>query len=151
VDSEVIGLPDVNLLLALLVADHQHHDAAMQWWDLGQSFATAAVTENGFIRLTMNPKVMGGEPLNGKQALAKLASLRARKRWTYWTDATSLVNSAAANRSLLGARQVTDLHLLSLAIAHRGVVLTFDAPMLAGLNKTERKYVRVLPTSNEPR
>jgi len=146
-DSEIVGLPDINVLLALLFADHPQHDAAQQWWAEGQRFATAAVTENGFLRLAMDPAVMGGKPLDGKTALRTLGSLRTRARWTYWSDDTSLLDLAAAARGLLGPRQVTDLQLLALAIRHRGEVLTFDAGFGAGLNKEERRFVRQLPTA----
>jgi toxin-antitoxin system PIN domain toxin len=143
-DSDCVALPDVNVLLALIVADHPMHGLARQWWDLGQPFATAAVTENGFIRLAMNPVVMGGAPIAGKAALAHLASLRSRSRWRYWADETTLTASAAARRGLLGARQVTDLHLLALAIQNRGEVVTLDEGFAAALNRQERRYVRTL-------
>jgi predicted nucleic acid-binding protein len=28
----VVGLLDVNVLVALLIAEHQHHDAAIEWF-----------------------------------------------------------------------------------------------------------------------
>jgi len=138
------NLPDVNVLLALVVADHPQHKTAMKWWRRGERFATAAVTENGLIRLLMNPAVMDGRPLDGRAALAHVASLRARERWVYWPDETTLLRNAAAVRGLLGARQVTDFHLLALAMDNHGVVLTFDAGFGSGLNNEERKYVKAL-------
>jgi toxin-antitoxin system PIN domain toxin len=132
------------MLLALMVADHPMHRIARRWWDSGQEFATAAVTENGFIRLAMNPAVMGGLPLTGKDALAHIVSLRSRKRWRYWADETTLTASVPARRGLLGARQITDLHLLALAIQHHGEVITLDEGFPAALNKQERRHARIL-------
>ena len=48
------GLLDVNVLVALLVPEHEHHVAAMDWFtgEAGtQGWATSAVTELGVIRV----------------------------------------------------------------------------------------------------
>jgi predicted nucleic acid-binding protein len=40
-----VGLLDVNVLVALLVPEHQHHDAAIEWFaaEANQGWATCAV------------------------------------------------------------------------------------------------------------
>ena len=49
----MVGLLDVNVLVALLVPEHQHHDAAIEWFaaEANQGWATCAVTELGVIRV----------------------------------------------------------------------------------------------------
>ena len=50
----MVGLLDVNVLVALLVPEHQHHAASMDWFtaQAGQrGWATCAVTELGVIRV----------------------------------------------------------------------------------------------------
>ena len=58
-----VTLLDVNVLVALVDADHVHHELAHDWFaDRGsQSWATCPVTENGFVRVLTNPAYQGGE------------------------------------------------------------------------------------------
>jgi len=51
----VVGLLDVNVLVALLVPEHQHHSAAIEWFTTNgdQGWATCAVTELGVSAATM--------------------------------------------------------------------------------------------------
>ena len=50
----MVGLLDVNVLIALLVPEHEHHATALEWFTIeaGQhGWATCAVTELGVIRV----------------------------------------------------------------------------------------------------
>jgi uncharacterized protein len=44
--ARVTGLLDVNVLVALGVPEHEHHDAALTWYtsEANRSWATCAVT-----------------------------------------------------------------------------------------------------------
>jgi predicted nucleic acid-binding protein len=58
----VVGLLDVNVLVALLVPEHQHHTLAIDWFTsqaVGEKWATCAVTELGVIRVCAQ---LPGEP-----------------------------------------------------------------------------------------
>jgi predicted nucleic acid-binding protein len=49
-------LLDVNVLLALAWPSHEFHASAHHWWiGSGKRWATCALTELGFIRLSSNP------------------------------------------------------------------------------------------------
>jgi uncharacterized protein len=63
-------LPDVNLWLALSVADHPHHERAKRYWyeESAERLAFCRVTALGFLRLCTNDKVMGGVPLSVQEA-----------------------------------------------------------------------------------
>ena len=51
VTTRVATLLDANVLIALLVADHLHHDAAEAWFAAsGDRFATCPVTEGSLTR-----------------------------------------------------------------------------------------------------
>ncbi len=57
-------LADVNVWLATLVADHQHHARAVGWWrslvlPAGSRVAFCRVTQLGLLRLLTNERVMG--------------------------------------------------------------------------------------------
>ena len=50
----MVGLLDVNVLIALVLPEHEHHAAASSWFrteGLAHGWATCAVTELGVIRV----------------------------------------------------------------------------------------------------
>jgi len=137
-------LPDVNVLVALHFEDHVHHAQALAWFQEGGRFATTAMTESGFVRVSMNPMV-AAEPFTPAEALEALRRLRAHSRAVFWADDTSLAQSDLTARVLVGHKQVTDLQLLNLVGSRGGRLVTFDEKILAPLKTGERALVRVLP------
>lgn len=136
-------LPDVNVLVALHFEDHIHHRHAAAWFADTARFATTALTETGFVRVSMNPAI-AAVPFTAGEALEALRRLRAIDRAEYWADDTSLASSSLASRILTGHRQVADLHLLSLAASRSGRLVTFDATIAAALSAAERRLVLTL-------
>jgi len=136
-------LPDVNVLVALLHPDHVHHAAAQNWFNGVQRFATTPITEAGFLRLTLNPVVMKGV-VSVDIALASLRSLRADPRAMFCPDDSSLANAAIDLISLVGPKQVTDLHLVNLAVIHHGRLVTFDTKIRPTLVSDDQGHVLVL-------
>src|SRR5579872_6134626 len=53
--SSNLLLLDLNVLLALVWPNHQFHAAATERLDAGDRWATCALTQLGFIRLSSNP------------------------------------------------------------------------------------------------
>ena len=138
-----IDLPDVNVLIALHFEDHVHHTEALAWFQEGCQFATTAITEAGFVRVAMNPRV-AAVPFSAAEALEALRRLRGHSRSVFWADDTSLAQSDLTARVLVGHKQVNDLQLLNLAGSRRGRLVTFDAKIQAPLRTSERQLVRVL-------
>ena len=136
-------LADANVLLALHAPAHTHHARAADWLESSASFATTPVTDLGLVRLLTRADVMDGRPLRPAQALALLSVLKQQPHYAFWPDGEALDRSRFAS-ALQGPGQVTDLHLLDLAAAHAGVLVTFDAKIPAALKPRDRKYVRLL-------
>jgi toxin-antitoxin system PIN domain toxin len=136
------ALLDVNVLLALYDGRHVHHDAAHRWFAQAGTFATTPLTETSFVRLVSNPKV-GGESV--ATALAGLAAIRALDRHVFIPDGTSLDLPEINLAAVVGYRQVTDAHLVSLAAAHGCVVATFDAKIARALAEPDRRHVQTVP------
>jgi len=124
-----VNLLDVNLLIGLCDADHQHHAIAKAWFRAHSAagWATCPLTENGLLRVMGSPSYPAGlgSPAAVLPLLKRLRSLPAHQ---FWPDAVSLAESEAVP-SLAGIspRQMTDLYLLALAVSRGGRLVTLDA------------------------
>jgi toxin-antitoxin system PIN domain toxin len=124
----VIGLPDVNVLVALAWPNHVHHGRARAWFEDNhrKGWATCPVTESGFVRVSSNRKVVP-EARRPGEAILLLREMTALPGHVFWSDDTSIARSAwiAAER-LVGHGQVTDAHLAALSLRRKGRLVTFD-------------------------
>jgi hypothetical protein len=84
------------------------------------------VTECGFVRVSSNARVIP-DARPPAEAIELLRRMRELPGHTFWTDSVSPVSSGpTAFDRAVGYRQVTDAHLLSLALDHGGRLATFD-------------------------
>ncbi len=124
----MVGLLDVNVLVALAWPNHVHHEPALHWFHQHQSegWATCPVTQAGFVRVSSNQKALPSAR-SPAEALGLLAKIVALEHHEFWSDDTSLVDSEFISATRLqGYRQVTDAHLLALALRHGGCLATLD-------------------------
>lgn len=136
-------LLDVNVLMAIAWPNHQFHKAAIEALGSNRRWATCALTQLGFIRLSSNPAVVdaGRRPQQAAELLGRLIS----DPFHVYVDLLPAPASAGWQdvfEKLLGHKQVTDAYLLRLAAANQAVLLTFDRRLesLAG----DRARVKVL-------
>lgn len=117
-------LADGNVLVALVVADHVHHDVALSWFDTAApDLATSPITESTLLRFLIRA---GQTALDG---MAVLDALRAQPWHRFWTDAIPYDGAQLAG--VIGHRQVTDAYLVALAAHHRGTLVTLDRGLAA--------------------
>lgn len=119
-------LVDANVLIALIVPDHQHHAAAESWMsalDQEDLIASDPVVEGAFIRYA----VRIGHRAN--QVQRALRHLHETPRWCFWPDDLPYADSDLT--TVRGHRQVTDSYLASLARHHGGRLATFDQALAA--------------------
>ncbi|HVN83880.1 MAG TPA: TA system VapC family ribonuclease toxin [Candidatus Binatia bacterium] len=139
-------LPDSNVWLALAYDGHAHHPHACAWFaDVGRRGAAfCRVTQMGLLRLLTHAAVMDADALSQRDAWAVYDALRADHRVAFlvephdieshwrritsaprrgpkqWTDAYLAAFTMAGSLRLVsfdgGFRQMSGLHLLSLAI-----------------------------------
>lgn len=124
----MIGLPDVNVLVALAWPNHVHHESARAWFGAShrKGWATCPVTESGFVRVSSNRKVIPAARRPG-DAILVLREMTALAGHVFWADETSIARSRwIAPERLVGHGQVTDAHLCAVALAHGGRLVTFD-------------------------
>lgn len=125
-----MALLDVNALVALAWDSHVHHAAARAWFaeNRARGWATCPITESGFVRVSSNPKVLPS-PIGIAAARGVLVALRAVEGHRFLVDDVSL--SDADVPAIVGHRQVTDAHLLTLARRHGVALVTFDVALAA--------------------
>lgn len=112
-------LLDANVLIALLVSDHVHHEAAEDWFGvLPGNFATCPVTQGSLMRLLVR------EGQSAATAQAVLRETTANPRHEFWPDDVAYTDIRTTG--LVGHRQVTDAYLAQLARARRARLATFD-------------------------
>lgn len=124
----MVGLLDVNLLVALAWPTHVHHDRAHRWFERSRKggWATCPATQAGFVRIVSNPS-FSPHALTPRDAFEHLGRILAAPGHVFWADDTPLVGSRfLAVAKLVGYRQVTDAHLLAVALRHRGALVTLD-------------------------
>jgi uncharacterized protein len=122
------ALLDTNVLLAIAWPFHQHHAAAHRWFERhsARGWATCALTELGFIRLSSNRSFTANAVSPG-EAAELLQRWTRHKHHHFW-------NSPSAVEPLIYARafgplQVNDAWLVETARRNKGVVATFDVRM----------------------
>jgi uncharacterized protein len=125
--SSDLLLLDINVLLAIAWPNHQFHAAAIGALTSKNRWATCALTQLGFIRLSSNPAAVATAK-SPREAAGLLARLVADSLHVYLDSlpAPSSEDWREAFREILGHQQVTDAYLLRLAAAHKAVLVTFD-------------------------
>lgn len=121
----MIGLIDVNVLVALLLRVHEHHGRARRWLEEEgerDGWATCALTELGAIRICAQLP-SSKEPKATAEAIVLLHE--ASKAHMYWPDTVSPATVTEV-RSAATAKQVSDRYLLGLAKRNGGRLVTFD-------------------------
>ncbi len=136
----MIGLLDVNVLVAFAWPNHVHHRIATSWFLAHQyeGWATSPITESGFVRVSSNSKVIPNA-VPPQVAIAMLDRFRSLDHHVFWPDDISISASPEVERAKIATHhQVTDAHLLALARARDGRLVTLD-----------RKLTRLITPPNE--
>lgn len=113
-------LLDANVLIALVVTDHVHHDAAVNWLrSFDRGFATCPITQGSLVRFL----VRAGQ--SAAAARDVVHAVENAKRHEFWPDSVSFADVEVGG--VVGRRQVTDAYLAQLARSRQGQLATFDS------------------------
>jgi toxin-antitoxin system PIN domain toxin len=121
------SLLDVNVLIAMIDPLHVHHRQAHAWWTENEAggWATCPLTENGFVRILSQASYPRSVPVG--DAMRRLRNAAAQSNHAFWGDDISLLDAQRFNGSqILGAKQLTDIYLLGVAVKNGGRFATFD-------------------------
>ena len=126
--SSSLLLLDVNVLVAMAWPNHQFHIAAMQALETNPDrWATCALTQLGFIRLSSNPAAIP----TAKSPAEAASVMEAMTRDPLHVYLESLpvpvgTESRRVFENIMGHKQVTDSYLLALARKNDATFVTFD-------------------------
>jgi uncharacterized protein len=129
-------LLDSNVLIALVVAEHVHHDVAAEWLSTADAgFATCPITQGSLVRFLLR---------TGHTAAAArdvVSAVQGADRHEFWSDNVSFIDVPIGG--VIGHRQVTDAYLAQLARHHNGQLATLDN----GLAHLHRDVAVLIPAA----
>lgn len=133
------ALLDVNVLIALLDANHVSHQTVRQWFaeHAQHGWASCAITQNGCVRIMSHAGYANPQPV--AEVARRLRAATEQPIHEFWTGAVSVLDPARIDHARIhGPRQLTDVYLLALAVAHGGRLVTFDqnVPLSAVIGAT---------------
>ena len=121
------SLLDVNVLIALLDADHSLHGKATTWLkaNAAAGWASCPLTQNGCLRIMSTATYR--QPHSVQTVAVRLAEACATDLHQFWPDDFSMLDIRNVDTSRVhGSKQITDIYLLALAVKHGGRLVTFD-------------------------
>jgi toxin-antitoxin system PIN domain toxin len=119
-----VYLLDANVLIALTVAEHEHHQRASAWLSTVDRVAVCPMVEGSLIRFL----VRVGENVGTARQVVR--ALQANPRCEFWPDSVSYADAHLDH--VRGHRQVTDAYLAALVAARDGCLLaTLDAGLVS--------------------
>jgi toxin-antitoxin system PIN domain toxin len=143
-----VRLLDINVLVALLWTNHEHHRSASDWFKVHQrpGWATCPFTQAGFVRISSNPRVFRDAPGPCRAVEILEANLEHPAHRFFRDDIPFSKAVAPFGDRLRGHQQSTDAYLFGLAIHKRAILVTFDASIaaLVGEGSLHRKSLEIL-------
>lgn len=144
------ALLDINVLIALLDADHPHHEWAARWLkqNVRHGWASCPLTQNGCIRIMSQPGYPNAVP--AAVVIERLRAATSHSAHRFWPDDLSLLDVRAVDETQVHRpRQVTDVYLLALAVKHSGRFVTFDGAIaLAAVRGAADKHLLILKSES---
>lgn len=129
----MIYLLDANVLIALTVEEHEHHERSTTWAASVEQFAVCPIVEGALVRFLLR----SGE--SAATAMEVLRRLRILPSCEFWADTISY--AAVDLGHVVGHRQVTDAYLVSLARDHGAILATLDE----GLTRSVPEHTVIMP------
>ena len=128
--TSLLSFPDVNVWLALLLEDHEHHAQALAWWVQPEEVALGftRLTQISVLRLLTTSPVMKNDPLTMAEAWQAYDRLLEDERVAVYPEPAGF---EAGFRQLSQTRMRSpkvwaDAYLVAFASGHRGRIVTFD-------------------------
>lgn len=125
-----LTFPDVNVWLAVLLADHSQRKAAQEWWEQDQSDVLAFVrfTQIGVLRLLTTAAAMNGKPLTMADAWAAYDRLFSDERVAFVGESAGLESLIRhhTKQNQSSPKAWADALLIAFAQQAQAEIVTFD-------------------------
>lgn len=126
-------LLDANAVIALVVAEHEHHGRAANWTSSVSNIALCPLTQGAMVRYLIR---VGETAATASQLLALMHK---SPKVDFWPDSISYTDAALEH--VTGYRQITDAYLASLAASRGALLATFDEALAKALSE----HVELIP------
>jgi len=113
-------LLDVNMILAVRWTTHADHSAARTWLDSADEFFACAITELGFLRISLSAAYRA----SWEQTREALKKLHTRSSHCFLADD---IDGTASPATI--SKDTADAHLVVLAKRHGLKLATLDVPL----------------------
>jgi len=131
--TSLLSFPDVNVWLALLLEDHEHHAQALAWWVQPEEVALGftRLTQLSVLRLLTTSAVTRDQPLTMTEAWQAYERLFQDERVALYPEPTGFEMRFRQLSQLPTAspKVWADAYLLAFASGHQGQLVTFDRAM----------------------
>ncbi len=119
-------LADVNVLLALLVRQHEHHKLALEWFDRLNidEAGLCRFVQLALIRLLGNSHIMGDDAVPAGTAWRLIEELLQDERIAFIPEPAVL--DSTLPRLFAAGKSVSDVYVAAFAIASARAVVTLD-------------------------
>lgn len=141
-------LLDVNLALALIDPQHEHHAPATAWGNRRSDarWLTCPIVQNGVVRVAGLP-AYSRRTGHQQTVYAALRIFCAQPRHEFCADDVSLLDASLVLRpELLTHKRVTDVYLLALATRHGARLATIDQGVAAEIVAGGANALELVPT-----
>jgi len=124
-----LGIPDINVWLALAAPEHPHNSLADQWWRRHEGrIAFVRLSQLGLLRMTTTAAAMDGKPLTIDEAWRVYDRFYEDDRVIFVPE-PSVVEKIFREKAIgrtASPKVWADAWMLAMASAAGGVLVTFD-------------------------
>jgi toxin-antitoxin system PIN domain toxin len=127
--SSGLAIPDINIWIALAIAEHPHTRAASRWWVQHDGLvAFIRHSQMGFLRVTTTAAAMAGKPLTIDEAWNAYDRFFGDERVTFLAEPHGVERQFRANAALrISSPKVwADAWMLAQAETAGGTLVTLD-------------------------
>ena len=139
-------LYDTSCLIVLLDKNHVSHQTVAAWHidNMAQGWLSCPLTQNGCLRILSQPSYANTVSIT--EAFELLQAAVSTEHHQFIPDDISLLDDALVDdRELLGHRQLADVYLLALAVAHDARLVTLDTRIpLAPVHGADETHLMVI-------
>jgi hypothetical protein len=142
--------PDVNVWLALSIADHSHAEAAWQWLDSippNSRLLFSRYAQLGLLRLLTNPAVTGKYPLTLREAWAVYDGWMSDRRVQFYPEPrnvdSAFLKATEPFASRPSSKWISDCWVLAFSSQTGATLVTFDKALFEFARK--QGYAAIVP------